>query len=84
MLPGTIPLTDEHFKIFPEKTITTKHSRILDGLTAQNARQPRHRPQANPIPLQKARRRDDSLSRRPVLLYWAYCLESQLRSMLIL
>lgn len=31
-------LTDEQFKIFLEKTVTTEHSRrILDGLTAQNA-----------------------------------------------
>ena len=38
MLPDTIPLTDEQFKIFLEKTVTTEHSRrILDGLTAQNA-----------------------------------------------
>ena len=38
MLPDTIPLTDEQFKIFLEKTITTEHSRrILDGLTARSA-----------------------------------------------
>lgn len=38
LLPDTIPLTDEQFKIFLEKTVTTEHSRrILDGLTAQNA-----------------------------------------------
>lgn len=38
MLPDTIPLTDEQFKIFLEKTVTNEHSgRILDGLTAQNA-----------------------------------------------
>ncbi|MGL5436120.1 MAG: DUF3847 domain-containing protein [Lachnospiraceae bacterium] len=38
MLPDTISLTDEQFKIFLEKTVTTEHSRrILDGLTAQNA-----------------------------------------------
>ena len=38
MLPDTIPLTDEQFQIFLEKTVTTEHSRrILDGLTAQNA-----------------------------------------------
>lgn len=38
MLPDTIPLTDEQFKTFLEKTIATEHSRrILDGLTAQNA-----------------------------------------------
>ena len=38
MLPDTIPLTDEQFKTFLEKTVTTEHScRILDGLTAQNA-----------------------------------------------
>ena len=38
MLSDTIPLTDEQFKIFLEKTVTIEHSRrILDGLTAQNA-----------------------------------------------
>lgn len=38
LLPDTIPLTDEQFKTFLEKTVTTEHSRrILDGLTAQNA-----------------------------------------------
>lgn len=38
MLPDTIPLTDEQFKIFLEKTVATEQSRrILDGLTAQNA-----------------------------------------------
>ena len=38
MLPDTIPLTDEQFKIFLEKTVITEHSRrILDGLTAQTA-----------------------------------------------
>ena len=38
MLPDTIPLTDEQFKTFLEKTVTTEQSRrILDGLTAQNA-----------------------------------------------
>lgn len=37
LLPDTIPLTEEQFKIFLEKTVTTEHSRrILDGLTAQN------------------------------------------------
>jgi len=37
MLPDTIPLTDEQYKIFLEKTIFTEHSRrILDGLTARN------------------------------------------------
>ena len=38
MIPDTIPLTDEQFKIFLEKTVATEHSRrILDGLTVQNA-----------------------------------------------
>lgn len=38
LLPDTIPLTEEQFKTFLEKTILTDHSRhILDGLTAQNA-----------------------------------------------
>lgn len=38
MLPDTIALTDEHFKTFLEKTVTTDQSRrILDELTAQNA-----------------------------------------------
>ena len=37
LLPDTIPLTDEQFKTFLEKTILTEHSRrILDGLTARN------------------------------------------------
>lgn len=35
LIPDTISLTDEQFKIFLEKTVTTEHSRrILDGLTA--------------------------------------------------
>ena len=38
MLPDTIPLTDEQFKTFLEKTVATEQSRrLLDGLTAQNA-----------------------------------------------
>ena len=38
MFPDTIPLTDEQFKTFLEKTVTTEQSRrLLDGLTAQNA-----------------------------------------------
>ena len=38
MLPDTIPLTDEQFQIFLEKTVATEYGRrILDGLTAQNA-----------------------------------------------
>jgi hypothetical protein len=38
LLPETIPLTDEQFKTFLDKAITTEHSRrILAGLTAQNA-----------------------------------------------
>lgn len=38
LLPDTIPLTEEQFKTFLEKTVTTEHSRrILDELTAQNA-----------------------------------------------
>lgn len=38
MLPDTIPLTDEQFQIFLQKTVITEQSRrILDGLTAQNA-----------------------------------------------
>ena len=38
MLPDSIPLTDNLFKSFLEKTINTEQSRrILDGLTAQNA-----------------------------------------------
>ena len=42
MLPDTIPLTADNFKIYLEKTITTEQSRrILDGLlTAQNAATP--------------------------------------------
>lgn len=35
LIPDTISLTDEQFKIFLEKTVTTEHSRrILEGLTA--------------------------------------------------
>ena len=38
MLPDTIPLTDEQFQIFLEKTVATEYGRrILDGLIAQNA-----------------------------------------------
>lgn len=38
LLPDTIPLTEEQFKMFLEKTVMTEHSRrILDELTAQNA-----------------------------------------------
>jgi hypothetical protein len=38
MLPETIPLTDDLFKSFLEKTVATEQSRrILDGLTEQNA-----------------------------------------------
>lgn len=37
MLPESIPLTDEQFQIFLEKTVLTENSRrILDGLTAGN------------------------------------------------
>lgn len=38
LVPDSISLTEEQFKIFLEKTVMTEHSRrILDGLTAQNA-----------------------------------------------
>lgn len=38
LLPDTIPLTDEQFKAFLEKTVATDQARrLLDGLTAQNA-----------------------------------------------
>jgi predicted nuclease with TOPRIM domain len=38
LLPDTITLTDDLFKLFLEKTIITEYSRrILDGLTARNA-----------------------------------------------
>lgn len=38
LVPDSIPLTEEQFKIFLEQTIATEHSRrILDGLTARNA-----------------------------------------------
>ena len=38
MLPDTIPLSEELFKTFLEKTISTEHSRrILEGLIAKNA-----------------------------------------------
>ena len=41
MLPDTIPLTDEQFQIFLEKTVATEHSRrILDGLTTQTKATP--------------------------------------------
>jgi len=41
LLPDTIILTDEQFKIFLEKTIITEHSRrILDGLTARDVPNP--------------------------------------------
>ena len=41
LIPDSITLTDEQFKIFLEKTIITEHSRrILDGLTAQNTATP--------------------------------------------
>jgi hypothetical protein len=51
LLPDSIPLTDEQFKTFLEKTITTEHSRrILDGLTAQNAAK------VAPIPAEAAAR----------------------------
>lgn len=38
LVPDTIPLAEEQFKTFLEKTVTTEQSRcILDELTAQNA-----------------------------------------------
>jgi len=38
LVPDSIPLTEEQFKTFLEKTVMTEHSRrILDELTAQNA-----------------------------------------------
>ena len=38
LLPDTIPLTEEQFQTFLEKTVLTEHGRrILDGLTVQNA-----------------------------------------------
>ncbi|WP_313527634.1 DUF3847 domain-containing protein [Anaerotignum sp.] len=38
LLPDTIPLTEEQFKIFLEKTMLTDQSRrLLDEMTAQNA-----------------------------------------------
>ncbi len=38
LVPDTIPLTEEQFKTFLEKTVMTEHSRrILDEMTAQNA-----------------------------------------------
>lgn len=41
LLPDSIPLTEEQFKTFLEKTVAAEHSRrILDGLTAQNAAAP--------------------------------------------
>lgn len=41
LVPDTIPLTEEQFKTFLEKTVATDQSRrILNGLTAQNAAAP--------------------------------------------
>lgn len=41
MLPETIPLTDEQFQTFLEKTVASEYGhRILDGLTAQPSTQP--------------------------------------------
>lgn len=38
LVPDTIPLTEEQFKTFLEKTVATEQSRrILDELTVQNA-----------------------------------------------
>ena len=38
LVPDTIPLTEEQFKTFLEKTVMTDHARrILDELTAQTA-----------------------------------------------
>ncbi len=38
LVPDSIPLTEEQFKTFLEKTVMTDQARrILDGLTAQNA-----------------------------------------------
>lgn len=38
LVPDTIPLTEEQFKTFLEKTVAAEHSRrILDELTSQNA-----------------------------------------------
>ena len=38
LVPDTLPLTEEQFKTFLEKTVMTDHARrILDELTAQNA-----------------------------------------------
>lgn len=38
LVPDSIPLTEEQFKTFLEKTVAAEHSRrILDELTAQNA-----------------------------------------------
>ena len=45
LIPDSITLTDEQFKIFLEKTIITEHSRrILDGLTARNIPSPVGKP----------------------------------------
>ncbi len=38
LVPDSIPLTEEHFKTFLEKTVMSDPARrMLDGLTAQNA-----------------------------------------------
>jgi hypothetical protein len=45
MLPDTVPLTDEQFKTFMEKTMLTDFTRrILDGLTAQGTTPPAAKP----------------------------------------
>ena len=44
LVPDTIPLTEEQFKTFLEKTVMSDQARrILDELTARNAPQPPHR-----------------------------------------
>lgn len=44
LVPDSIPLTDEQFKTFLEKTVMTDPARrILDGMTARNAPTAPHR-----------------------------------------
>ncbi len=56
LVPDTIPLTEEQFKTFLEKTVAADHARrILDELTAQYAPTAPHR----------ARKRRHRVTRRP-------------------
>lgn len=46
LVPDSIPLTEEQFKTFLEKTVAAEHGRrLLDEMTAQNAAKAAHTPQ---------------------------------------